>query len=90
MRVQRLLHIEKQYTGFFMFSGEGGGALGAQKAPPAHYRGLMATCEVLGGIDVDPLSCDDFEMWTGVPATCLDLFDRDQYRDFWGSEPPAS
>ncbi|MFZ5815350.1 MAG: DNA cytosine methyltransferase [Bacillota bacterium] len=87
--MQQLIPIERQYAAFFVFSGEGGGALGAQQAPPAHYRGLMATCEVLGGIDVDPLACQDFEMWTGVPSTCLDLFDRDQYRDFWGSEPPA-
>lgn len=31
----------------------------------------------------------DFSRLAGVDGTCLDLFDREQYRDFHGEEPPA-
>lgn len=44
----------------------------------------------LGGIDSCPAACRDFERLTGVKATCLDLFDRAQYIDFHGCEPPES
>lgn len=83
------LPVERTYTAFFLFGGLGGGALGAQWAA-REFRGVQGKCEVLGSIDNDPDACADFEMWTGVPATVLDLFDREQYCDWHhGKEPPA-
>jgi site-specific DNA-cytosine methylase len=70
-----------------MFSGLGAGAKGFNDARPdigtahGHYR-------CLGGIDVDPAAIADFSRIAGVPGTVMDLFDRDQYRAFWGCEPP--
>jgi site-specific DNA-cytosine methylase len=70
-----------------MFSGLGAGAKGFNDARPdigtahGHYR-------CLGGIDVDPAAIADFNRIAGVPGTVMDLFDRDQYRAFWGCEPP--
>ncbi|MBG5666004.1 DNA cytosine methyltransferase, partial [Pseudomonas aeruginosa] len=40
-------------------------------------------------IDVDPAGLRDFERLAGVPGTLLDLFTRDQYVRFHGTEPPA-
>ena len=42
----------------------------------------------VGGIDVDPAACRDFEKLAGVKATCLDLFTLEQYIAFHGKEPP--
>lgn len=86
--MQEFVNIDQEYTAFFLFCGIGGAALGAQQAEVT-YRGLRGRCTVLGGIDNDPDACADFEMLTGVKATCLDLFDREQYLDWNGHEPPA-
>jgi site-specific DNA-cytosine methylase len=88
--MNQLMQLTKEYTVMCFYGGEGGGGKGAQDAPPAVIDNIMARCEVLGSIDVDAQACADFEMWTGVKATCFDMFDRDQYRDFHGKEPPAS
>ena len=71
-----------------LFCGDGGGADGFQRG---HVRvgTVTARFECLGGIDVDPVACADFRRFVGVPATCLDLFDAQQYRDFHGKPPPA-
>jgi len=50
---------------------------------------LEADFRCLGGIDVDPQAIRDFSRLAGVPGTCLDLFDREQYEAFHGSQPPA-
>jgi site-specific DNA-cytosine methylase len=42
----------------------------------------------LGGIDSDPAVCRDFRELTGVDQLCANLFTRDQYRQFYGAEPP--
>lgn len=86
--MQQFVNIDMEYTTFYVFCGIGGAAIGAQQAT-AEYRGLRGRAVVLGGVDNDPDACADFEALTGVRATCLDLFDREQYRDWWGVEPPA-
>jgi site-specific DNA-cytosine methylase len=73
---------------FHLFCGLGGGAKGFNKASPRVGK-LQAKFRCLGGIDVDPASIKDFQRLAGVPGTVLDLFDRDQYHDFHGKEPPA-
>jgi len=76
-----------EFTAFHLFSGIGGGALGSAAAR-ASWLGCLGTIRNLGGIDSDPAACADFERFTGTTATCLDLFDREQYEAFRGKQPP--
>lgn len=71
-----------------MFSGLGAGARGFNQARP-DIGTAQAVYRCLGGIDVDPAAIADFNRIAGVPGTVMDLFDREQYRAFWGCEPPA-
>ena len=80
--------ITKEIKHFHLFCGLGGGARGFNKASP-RVGNLQARFRCIGGIDVDGASIRDFDRLTGVPGTVLDLFDREQYRTFHGSEPSA-
>ena len=71
-----------------LFAGLGGGARGFNRAG-ARVGDLTAEFRCLGGIDVDPAAVRDFNRLAGVPGTVLDLFDREQYRAFHDTEPPA-
>ena len=71
-----------------LFCGLGGGAKGFNRAT-ARVGSLEADFRCLGGIDVDSAAIRDFSRMAGVPGTCMDLFDREQYLAFHGSEPPA-
>lgn len=73
---------------FHLFAGLGGGAKGFNSAS-ARVGNMVGRFRCIGGIDVDAAAMRDFERLTDVRGTVLDLFDRDQYRDFHGSEPPA-
>ncbi|MBG6447631.1 DNA cytosine methyltransferase [Pseudomonas aeruginosa] len=73
---------------FHFCCGLGGGAAGFNRARP-RVGNVEAHWECLGGIDVDPAGRRDFERLAGVPGTLLDLFTRDQYIRFHGTEPPA-
>lgn len=73
---------------FHLFCGLGGGARGFNRGQ-ARVGSMRARFRCIGGIDVDPASIADFGRLAGVPGTVLDLFDRDQYLDFHGKEPPA-
>lgn len=72
---------------FHLFSGLGGGARGFNRGE-ARVGSLSARFRCIGGIDVDQAAMGDFERLAGVPGTVLDLFDREQYLAFHGSEPP--
>ena len=80
-------HRQKEFNAAFLFAGIGGGALGFQQAK-AHFKGMAGTFRTLVGIDVDPEACKDFEMITGSPARCMDLFSAKQYEAFHGRKPP--
>ncbi len=67
--------------------GLGGGGKGFNKASP-RVGNMVGKMRCLGSVDVDPAGCRDFERLTGTPATLMDLFDRSQYADFHGTEPP--
>lgn len=71
-----------------LFAGLGGGARGFNRAT-SRVGNLSASFRGIGGIDVDAAAIRDFGRLSGVPGTCMDLFDREQYRDFHGQEPPA-
>lgn len=71
-----------------LFAGLGGGARGFNRAT-SRVGNLSAGFRCIGGIDVDAAAIRDFGRLAGVPGTCMDLFDREQYADFHGKEPPA-
>ncbi|MBT2299216.1 DNA cytosine methyltransferase [Variovorax paradoxus] len=73
---------------FHAFVGLGGGAKGFNKANP-RVGNTVAKFRCIGGVDVDEAAIRDFQRLTGARGTVLDMFDRDQYRDFHGVEPPA-
>jgi len=72
---------------FHLFCGLGGGAKGFNKGS-ARVGNTVARFRCIGGIDVSPGAIRDFGRLAGVPGTVMDLFDRAQYVDFHGSEPP--
>lgn len=78
---------EVEIRHFHLFCGLGGGAAGFNRGH-ARVGRMTARFRCLGGIDNDPAACRDFEKLAGAPATCLDLFSREQYRAFHGHEPP--
>lgn len=73
---------------FHLFCGLGGGGAGFNKGE-ARVGRMEAVFRCLGGVDVDPAAIADFKRLTGVKGTVLDMFSRDQYQAFHGSEPPA-
>jgi site-specific DNA-cytosine methylase len=78
----------KEFKVFHLFSGSGGGALGFQDSED-EFKGIIGKFRTLGGVDVDPLACEDFKYLTGVQATQMDLFERRDYVAFHGHEPGA-
>ncbi len=62
----------KTFTALFPFCGAGGGALGFRNAE-THLFGHRARFEIIGGIDIDPEACADFEYLVGAPALCADI-----------------
>lgn len=79
--------MEAVYNVLQVFAGIGGGCLGFEQAR-VEYRGVRARFQTVGAIDVDPGACRNLEMLTGCTATCLDLFDREQYTAYHGHPPP--
>jgi site-specific DNA-cytosine methylase len=73
---------------FHLFAGLGGGARGFN-AGAARVGSMQAVFRCIGGIDNDVAAMRDFQRLAGVPGTVLDLFDREQYSAFHGTEPPA-
>lgn len=74
---------------FHLFCGLGGGAKGFNRGM-ARVGNMRASFRCLGGVDLDPAACRDFTSRVGVQATCLDLFDAEQYKAFHGVKPPRS
>ncbi|SEP43323.1 DNA cytosine methyltransferase [Nitrosovibrio sp. Nv6] len=74
---------------FHLFCGLGGGAKGFNRATP-RVGNLVGKFRCIGGIDINAPAIRDFERFASVKGTVLDLFDRDQYFDFHGTEPPSS
>lgn len=77
----------REYKILHLFAGIGGGTLGFQQAI-GEWKGLKGQFRTLVGIDVDPKACEDYEYITGSKAVCMDLFERRDYIDFHGHEPP--
>lgn len=77
------------YTALFPFAGLGAGALGFLQAR-VELLGVEHSFRSLGGIDVDPDACRDFEMLTGSPALCADIssLSVEELRAFAGIDAP--
>ncbi|MBK1691118.1 DNA cytosine methyltransferase [Ectothiorhodospira mobilis] len=73
---------------FHLFCGLGGGAKGFNRGH-ARVGNMEARFRCIGGVDVDAAAIADFQRLAGAPGTVLDMFDRDQYTAFHGTEPPA-
>jgi site-specific DNA-cytosine methylase len=82
------MKTEVEIRHWHMFCGLGGGAKGFNKASP-RVGNMVGRFRCIGGIDVNAPAMRDFERLTGTRGTVLDLFDREQFRDFHGAEPPA-
>lgn len=63
---------ERVYTVLFPFCGLGAGAMGFLRAR-AELFGREVRFASLGGIDIDPEGCVDFETLTGSRALCADI-----------------
>lgn len=79
----------RTFAAGFLFCGLGAGALGFLDAT-ARLGPNSATFENLGGVDLDPLSCADFEKLTGGQATQADLATMQpaELRAAWGPRTP--
>lgn len=75
-----------EFRHFHLFVGLGGGARGFNRASP-RVGNLQARFRCIGGIDVDPVAIRDFDRLADAKGTCMDLFDREQYRAFHGRDP---
>lgn len=83
-----LTNIIKEIRHFHLFCGLGGGAKGFNESS-ARVGSMKGVYRCIGGIDNDPAAIADFNNLAGVPGTVLDMFSREQYTAFHGSEPPA-
>ncbi|MBW7903813.1 MAG: DNA cytosine methyltransferase [Rhodocyclaceae bacterium] len=72
---------------FHLFGAIGGGASGFNRGK-ARVGNMVGKFRCIGSVDVDAAANRDFLRLVGVPATTLDLFDREQYIAFNGREPP--
>lgn len=79
--------MDKKYKVLHLFCGIGGGSLGFGQAKE-EYRGITGRFENICGIDADPQICEDYRRITGSRCEQIDLFDREQYTDFFDQEPP--
>jgi site-specific DNA-cytosine methylase len=78
-----------EFKAGFLFCGLGAGARGFVEAA-SRLGKEEAKFRNLGGIDNDPLSCEDFKTLTGGPAICADLSKMTprELRKAWGKESP--
>lgn len=76
--------IDLEFTALFPFSGLGGGAGGICESV-IKSQGHRVRFKSLGGFDIDPGACRDFEMLTQSPAYCLDMhaITVDVLRSLW-------
>ena len=77
----------KEYKILHLCSGVGGGTYGFEQAV-GEWKGLKGKFRTLAAIDSDLKACEDHEYITGSKAVCMDLFERRDYIDFHGHEPP--
>ncbi len=84
-----MMKAPTSYTFLSVFCGAGPGALGFLRAQVQTAAGTIRLRSV-GGIDVDPAACEDFERLTGSPALCADMHEltAEQLKAFAGHRAP--
>lgn len=77
------------YRVVYPFGGMGGGAIGG-KAASVRIFDVEASFQVVGGIDLDPLACQDFEALVEAPSLCRDIakMSAAELRAFAGDAAP--
>jgi site-specific DNA-cytosine methylase len=76
-------------TAAILFGGIGGFSAGLQRSLVEAF-GKVYRWQILCSIDFDPVACRNHDLITGErTAIQMDLFSRDQYRKWFGHEPPA-
>lgn len=78
---------DKTFRMLHLFSGIGGGSKGFKQAK-FHWRGVSGHFENILAIDSDPGACASYQKITKSKIECWDLFSREQYIRFHGTEPP--
>ncbi|MEF3312568.1 DNA cytosine methyltransferase [Paenibacillus sp. GYB004] len=82
--------MKTEWTAAILFGGIGGATAGLEGAR-GEYAGHVGQYKILCSIDVDPVACHNHDLITGTEtAVQMDLFDRKQYVDFFGKQPPES
>ena len=75
-------------TAAILFGGIGGFSAGLKRSL-VEANGNVYRWNVLCSIDFDPVACKNHDLVTGEQtAVQMDLFDRQQYIDWFGHEPP--
>ncbi|WP_274362726.1 DNA cytosine methyltransferase [Paenibacillus thermotolerans] len=81
--------MRTERTAAILFGGIGGFSRGLQESKVEAY-GKVHSFEILCSIDYDPVTCHNHDLITGEKtAVNMDLFDRQQYIDWHGYEPPT-
>jgi len=76
-------------TAAILFGGIGGFSAGLKNSL-VEANGRVYRWRILCSIDFDPVACRNHDIITGEQtAVQMDLFSRDQYRKWFGHEPPA-
>lgn len=88
MKISQRTRELSEIRHFHFYCGLGGFAKGMNEGSTARIGDLKAKFRCIGGIDSGKAECEDFKTLAGVPATCLDLFSREQYEAFHDKEPP--
>lgn len=80
--------MKTERTAAILFGGIGGFSAGLMRSKVEAY-GKVYNWKVLCSIDFDPVACKNHDLVTGEQtAVQMDLFSRDQYRKWFGQEPP--
>jgi site-specific DNA-cytosine methylase len=81
--------VARSFTAFFPFCGLGAGARGFLDAEVRLF-GERSRFRSVGGVDIDPEACEDFERLTGSPALRADMHDLgiEDLRSFVGDVSP--
>ncbi len=80
---------QKKFKALFLFAGIGAGALGFLDAQ-VQLHGKVGSFESVGGVDLDPIACRDFERLTRSPSKVADLatMTPEELRAFAGDQAP--
>jgi len=71
-----------------LFCGVGGLSAGISDGGPVHHSGLVGRWECIGAFDNNPRTVAEYNRYNSSVGKVVDFFTREQYRAYWGKEPP--